>query len=175
MVTKQDDKKELWNMIRSIRTDFVKKNADIQCLGGTFLSENDIKSNMEKCAQGLEIDNNSLDDKNNDLSEQEIFIGAEMFIALNSCPVHIVKLYHKAIYNSPLSKVVLLSLNLAKKAEKDFKYKAVKIFAKIISLVGFQHIYQNVTINGGNELIKQITDLSGKLNWKLIKLIEEHP
>ena len=66
--------------------------------------------------------------------------GTKMFFTLNSCPSRLITLYWKAIYGEK-STLVLVASNILKKSKDDFKKDALKIFAKIIQLFGFQNIF----------------------------------
>ena len=62
-----------------------------------------------------------------------------MFMALNSCPSHIVKLYWRTIYG-PKSRIALLASKVINKATGTLKVDAIKIFSRISSVLGFQHL-----------------------------------
>ena len=87
-----------------------------------------------------------------------------MFIALNSCPSFYVKLYWKAIYGNE-SRMAQFASNIIRKAEDGFKARAQKIFAKISSVIGFQHIAYhnegNKSIAIDNDLSKNMLDIKG--------------
>ena len=101
---------------------------------------------------------------NRNLSRSDINSAAEMFIALNSCPSFYVKLYWKVIYVNE-SRTTKFASNIIRKAEDDFKVRAQKIFAKISSVIGFQHISYRHEGNGSIamniELSKNTMDIKG--------------
>ena len=102
-------------------------------------------------------------------TKDDINFGAEMFMALNSCPTFYVKLYWKAIYRNE-SRIAQFASNIIWKAEDSFKGRAQKIFAKISAVIGFQHItYRNEgnrSIAMNNELSKNMLDIKGIVNPK---------
>ena len=116
-----------------------------------------------------------------DKSPQEIYRNssgsninsAKMFIALNACPSFYVKLYWKTIYG-PSSRISMLASNILKKAKGDFKIKALKIFAKMSSVLGFQHISYhhrgNRSIASNIDLSKNILDIKGDYNMLILLL-----
>ena len=112
---------------------------------------------------------------NRNLSSNDIKAGAEMFIFLNSCPSFYVKLYWKALYG-PQSRMAMLTSNIIKKANDDFKIKSKQIFARISHVLGFQHISYN-----GNESVGQNIALDEKnlemnvTDKKLLKTVSNHP
>ena len=103
---------------------------------------------------------NASEEINYDLSNDKLLLWAKMFINLNSCPSFYVKLYSKAIYGIQ-SRIAMLASNIIKKAKLDFKNKALKIFLKMSSVLGFQHIS---SIYDENESFdKNIVDVKGEI------------
>ena len=109
-------------------------------------------------------DTRSSNEINLNLSRSNINSAAEMFIALNFCPSFYVKLYWKAIYGNE-SRMAKFASNIIRKAKDDFKVKAQKMFAKISSVIGFQHISLHHIGNRSNamniKLSKNIMDIKG--------------
>ena len=84
----------------------------------------------------------------------------EMFIALSSCPSFYSRLYWHTIYG-PKSRIPVLAADIIKKAEGDEKIKAIRIFAKIASVLGFEHItYQEE--NNTALKFENITNVKGE-------------
>ena len=99
------------------------------------------------------------------ISKSELNEAAMMFFALNSCPSFFEKLYWKVIYG-PVSRISMSASNILKKAKGDSKVKALKIFEKIISVLGFQHISyhheENKSVEKNIKLTRNIQDVKGK-------------
>ena len=99
------------------------------------------------------------------LSRSDINNGAEMFIFLNSCPSFDLKLYWRAIYGKQ-SRISMLASNIINKANQNFKIKAGKIFAKLSSMLAFQHISsQSEELKNDSKnisLAKNIVDVKGE-------------
>ena len=95
-----------------------------------------------------------------------------MFMALNSCPSFYVKLYWNAIYGNE-SRMAKFAANIIRKAKDDFKEKAQRIFSKMSSVLGFQHIsyhYNEKETSTG----KNISDVEGVyLNLNMSKILVE--
>ena len=111
---------------------------------------------MEKLSQMVGF--NGAEDLANNLSKSEINDNAKMFGGLISCPSFYERLYEKAIFG-PKFRIAMLASNIVKKSKDDFNLDALKIFAKISSVLGFKHISNN-----GNEsvgLMKNILDIKG--------------
>ena len=111
------------------------------------------------------VGNAGPEDMKYNISKSELNKAAIMFFALNSCPSFLEKLYWKAIYG-PDSSISMKASNILKKAEGDFKVKALKIFEKIISVLGFQYISyhheENESVEKNIKLTRNILDLKGK-------------
>ena len=126
-----------------------------------FIPFDFISLHSEKLSQML--GNTTFDEISRNSSKDEINFGAEMFMALNSCPTFYVKLYRKVIYGNE-SRIAQFASNIIRKAEDGFKVKALKIFAKISSVIGFQHISYyhegNISIAMNFELNKNM-DVKG--------------
>ena len=127
-----------------LRHEYLKKNGNIICEAShdpdenSFIDEQKIEHNLEKLSQMVQVVGS--DQSNKNLSKAAINFGAEMFVALNSCPSYHVKLYWNVIYG-PESRIAVLALKIVKKANIDFRKDALKIFSKICSVLGFlQHI-----------------------------------
>ena len=87
-----------------------------------------------------------------------INVGAEMFVALNVCPSDFIRLYWKLIYGRE-SRIAILASNMIKKTEDDRKIKAIQVFEKITSILGFQHIS---SYNKENGIIEKRIDVKGE-------------
>ena len=144
----------------------MKRNADLSC-ENNFIPDENISNNWEKLSKNLGV--NSSEEINWNLSKNELYNWGEMFINLNSCPSFYTKLYWKAIYG-PKSRIAMLGANIIKNAKIDFKFKAIQIFSKISSVLGFQHISyysdenerfnENIAdVEGENSYFKRLLDL----------------
>ena len=139
MVSKQIlEENTAWEKIRTKRFDYVKRNADIECIEGNTIPEQEINSNYEKLSELLQAWNVT-DQINENTTKNKIEIGGKMYLTLNSCPSFFERLYHKVIYGHRLQ-TPILSLNILRNTKEDLKIKALNIFAKIISVFGFQYI-----------------------------------
>ena len=106
------------------------------------------------------------EDMKYNISKSELNEAAIMYFALNSCPSFFENLYWKAIYGpGPASRISMKASNILKKAKGDFKVKSLKIFEKIISVLGFKHVsyYHGESKRvERNKLIRNILDVKGK-------------
>ena len=187
MVTNSNSEKKLiQGYIKHLRNEYLLKNIHLPC-EGKFIHLDFISSHSEKLSQMVgetnfdEISgNSSINDYYYDYynyyyydpiqmhsrnkSKDNINFGAEMFMALNSCPTYYVKLYWKAIYGNE-SRIGKFTSNIIRKANDGFKAKAQKIFAKISSVIEFQHISfhheGNRSIAMNNDLSKNVLDIKG--------------
>ena len=148
--------------IQRLRIEYLIKNVDLNCKQ-SFIPLNFISLHFEKLLQMVGETKSSYE-INGNLSKNDINSAAEMFLALNICPSFYVKLYWKAIYGNE-SRMAKFASNIIRKAKDGFKVRAKKIFAKISSVIGFQHIsYQhkgNTSIAMNNYLRKNMLDIKG--------------
>ena len=135
--------------VKRLRIEYLIQNIDLTC-ESSFIPSKYISLHFEKLSQMVE-DTKNFNEINRNLSRSDINSAAEMFIALNSCPSFYVKLYWKLIYGNE-SRVAKFASNIIRKAEDGFKAKAQKIFAKISSVIGFQHISYHHEGNRSNAM-----------------------
>ena len=155
-------KKEILSHIQIIRFEYLREHADLACTQRQFLSEPYIKTNIDKLSEMVGVKSSYKINKN--LSKSDLQVGAEMFLAVNACPSFYEKLYWKTFYGSK-SRIAMLASNIVKKAKHDFRSKAMKIFSKISSVLGFQHIILNHegknSLDTNIVLSKNIVDIKG--------------
>ena len=162
MVTNSNsEKKLLQDNVRRLRNEYLLKNIHLTC-ERKFIPLDFITLHFERLSQM--VGDTNFDEISRNSSKDDINFGAEMFMALNSCPTFYVKLYWKAIYRNE-SRIAQFASNIIWKAEDSFKGRAQKIFAKISAVIGFQHItYRhegNRSIAMNNELSKNMLDIKG--------------
>ena len=112
--------------------------------------------------------------ENGNFSKSDLNDCAEMFIALNSCPSFLERLYWKAFYESKnTATIALLASNIIKHSKPNLKMKAKRVFAKIMPVLGFKHQQENnQSFKKNVELMKNIADLKGE---KIVKPESEVP
>ena len=158
------DKKVIWSHIKTLRFEFLKNNSLLPCQSETTLiPDNHISSNVEKFSKIVRIGISEKMNKN--FSKSDITESAKLFLALNSCPSIFVKLYWKAIYG-PEQRMAMLTSNIIKKAKGDLKKGALNIFARVSSVLGFQHLSfhhkRNESVGRNMELTKNTMGIKGK-------------
>ena len=156
------EKNVIMSYVNHLRIKYLIKYTDLTCEMG-FIPMKHILINFENLSQLVGVQ--SPQDISKNLSRSNLNVCGEMFITLNSCPSLDVKLYWEVIYGSE-SRMAKLASNIIRKAKDDFKVKAQQIFAKITSVLGFQHISYH---NEGNKSIgnnigssKNMLDIKGK-------------
>ena len=155
------EKKVIWSQILSLRFKYLKRNdgLNLKCTPNKFIPLEDISNNFKGLSQIIE--NKNLQDLHHNISTSDLYEAAKMFLTLNSCPLVHENLYWQAMYgNGPNSRIIMLASNIVKKAKKEFKEKALKLFAKVSSVLGFQHISYH---EGRNSLTKNIMEVKGNL------------
>ena len=150
----------VWKVIKRLRFEYLKTaDIDVYCFG---IASDSLDSNLEKIATLLQISNVStfID---NDLSEEEIHVGAKMFFTLFSCPSFYDRLYKRALYGST-SRIALLSLNIIKKSPQAFKPVAKKIFGKIITILRSQNNSEkNFEFMSSKDIRNSLTPMKGRI------------
>ena len=152
--------------VEHLRIEYLVKHTDLTCeqtrTNKKFIPLQYIKIHFDKLSKI--IGDQNFDETNRNLSKKDINLGAEFFIALNSCPSMYEKLYWKAIYGNK-SRIAKFASNIIRKAKDGFKVRAQKIFAKISSVIGFQHISYRHEGNRSTamniELSKNMLDIKG--------------
>ena len=149
------------------------KHINLKC-EKSFIPQENILSHFETLSKMSKIKN--YESPNKTLSESEITTAGEMFIYLNACPSSFyVKLYWKAIYG-PKSRLAMLASNIIKKSNDDFKNKAIKVFAKIAQVIGFQNVKHPKTGNGSIESFRKNFELDLNVtNRNLLQTVSNHP
>ena len=134
------DNKVLWSHVKSARINYLKNNLDHHTCVENFIPNKHISSNLKHLSKL--IGKESLEEEVNDeMSTDSITSGTKMFLALNSCPSNFAKLYSKAIYNNKeASHIIMATLTILKKSHDSLKNDALKIFAKIDSVLGLNHL-----------------------------------
>ena len=154
------ERRPIQGYVKRLRIEYLLKNSDLTC-EGRFIPLNFISSHLDKLSQMLRDGNFYVMSRKS--SKDNIEFGAEMFMALNSCPSFYVKLYWKAIYGNE-SRIAKMVSNIIRKAKDDFKVKALKIFARISSVIGFQHIsyhHHGSRSNAFNIKLSKYMDVKG--------------
>ena len=73
----------------------------------------------------------------------------------------LLNLYKNALYGEKF-RIAIIASNIIQKAESGFKVSAIKIFAKISSVLGFQQISYHYDTEGKPALRKNIFDIKGE-------------
>ena len=129
-----------------------------------FISGEDIRKNFESISLLLGI--NNVTSKLENLSEEDISTGAEMFLYLNSCPSYWVYFYHE-ILNSTNSvpEIIQLTLNTFKKqTNRKGELIANQYLTKLAPELGFEYIVPDDVEAGGEIVLKKtIKNVKGDL------------
>ena len=157
------EKAVISSYVKRLRIEYLIQHIDISC-EGTFIPLKNILTNFENLSQMVGVNNSQ--EVNRSLTQSDLNFGARMFFAINSCPSSYEKLYWRAIYGGD-SRISKLASNIIKEAKDGFKVKANKIFSKVTSVLGFQHISYldegNKSTGINIELIKKMLDIKGEI------------
>ena len=167
-------KKVIWKHIQTLRFQFLKSISGIILV--PYIKCKNMKFENSKLKEQISLNNeklseivkevNSSQEINHNISKNDVKVCAEMFVALNSCPTYREKLYLTAIYGSKAQTIAMVAAKIIKKANINFRKGALKIFANLISVLGFKHIgYKskgNKSSGNNIELVHNIMDIKGK-------------
>ena len=128
------DEKLLLSHIINLRLEN-QRNSNIDC--HHVIPKQVLSNNIDQMSEMVGV--NSSEDLTRNPSKSEIYECAKLFVILSSCPSFYERLYKKAVYG-PEFRIAMLALNIVKKSKGDLKLGALKIFAKISSMLGFKHI-----------------------------------
>ena len=158
------NQKLIRNHVKSLRTKYLIDNSGLGCTE-YLIHRQSIQDNFEELSRKIKVKISDETQKN--LSLSTINFGADIFITLNICPSFFVKLYWKAIYECE-SNLAQLASNIVRRAKGRFQIDALKIFEKISSVFGFQHISysneRNMKIVQNIDLNENILNVSGE-SW----------
>ena len=141
------------------------EHTDMVC-EDNWIQENYISNNFEKLIKIIGVNSSEHLNLNISKSNIDIDITGKKFVFLNVCPSFNIKLYSKVMYGN-IPRMVMLASKIIKKAKDDFKTKAIQIFAKISSVLGFQHIsYHPLALEENKGLEKSITLMKNILDIK---------
>ena len=161
------DATELWKHVRSVRKDYYQRIKDDERWSlKIFVTPDHMATNFEILSALLDKTNVSTDILT--LSEEEIRLGSEMFLNLNSSPPNYIKYFRYLFDDKPISEVILSTLNVMKNF-RLVKYRLVAedLLKKIAKSLNFEY-YQ---LNPLMKWMKSITSVKGWLFNKLFHVI----
>ena len=162
------DKKEIGSHVKTLRIQYLMKNSDLKCQDN-FIPQKNILDNLDILSQMIGVESSEV--TNRIFSKSDINVAVEMFMNLNACPSFYVRLYWKVIFG-PKSRMVMLASNILKKSNDGFKPKALNIFAKISSVLGFQHISYQPDENSEIKLTKNVLKVEGEILHFMLHFID---
>ena len=151
------DTTEIWKHVRSVRKDYYQRIKDDERWSvKMFVIPDHMATNFEILSALLDKTNVSTDILT--LSEEEIRLGSEMFLNLNSAPPNYIKYFRYLFDDKPISEVVLSTLNVMKNF-RLVKYRIVAedFLKKIATSLDFEY-YQ---LNNFMKWMKSITSVKG--------------
>ena len=160
-------------IIQRVRIDFLKHNAEIVCIDGSFIPEDKIRTNYEKLMKLVEGVNVTTEQVET-ISKTIIRNAGRMFHSLNSCPSFNERLYFQIIYGSQTQSMVAKSaLNIARYAKIDIQPEALRKFIKITSVMGYKYM-QNEDDSFTNHSVLNM-NISQVQDKELLNTVSNHP
>ena len=181
LTNKNFNTKVTTKIIQRVRIDFLKNNAEMVCLDGSFIPEDKIRSNYEKLIkliEGVDVTTEQVET----ISKTIIRNAGQMFYSLNSCPSLHERLYFKIIFGSQTQSMIAKSaLNIARYSKKDIQPETFRIFLKIASVMRFeyiQHENESFTYNENESFANHPLynlNISRVQHKELLKTVSNHP
>ena len=138
MVSRGSEYSQTWQYVKSIRAEYYRRNSVQNCTG--FVTEEDINQHFDSLSQLLGVQN--VTSKIENLSEKDIFSGAEMFVYLNFCPSYWVYFYHEILNEkNSFQEIIQLTLNTFKqRTKRKGQFIASQLLSKLAPELGFEYI-----------------------------------
>ena len=128
----QDDIANIWKIIKQVRKIFLSHNDDPKCQEyDNQIAEDDIKANVDNVEENLITKSTDYDSHEN-ITDEILQIGAEMFTYLNFCPPKkLIKFYKELLLQRPMKDIILAMTNIMKMRRNAEKSSAAIIWSKI--------------------------------------------
>ena len=110
-----DDIDNIWKIIKQVRKSFLSRNYDPKCQEhDNQIAEDDIKANVDNVEENLITKSTDYDSHEN-ITDEILQIGAEMFTYLNFCPPKkLIKLCKELLLQRPMKDIILAMTNIIK-------------------------------------------------------------
>ena len=137
------EKNNVWKVVKEVRSKFLTDNLEPECnIVNTLVSEDSIKDNMEIVMSKLNLEIMTCYPIEN-LTLENIYDAADMFIYLNYCPSKLLPLFHHLFMTQSPKNILLAMTNIFKtsqNAEKDISIKIFKNMMKHFNLSNFENL-----------------------------------
>ena len=163
---------------------YIKKNLRGNIVSGltsTLCWDSDLARNTNNMIMFLNLKDAS-DDVYDDIPEQTMKVGAEMFFYLNSCPSSRIIFWTKFFYNSlkKSESIHELLFPIAKTVKKIYESEEENalsraMFGKIVKAFGFQYFQSQITKAGSQSEWSLSKNISHVLDKKLLQRVNNHP
>ena len=127
-----DDIDNIWIIIKQVRKNYLSHNDDLECPKWEHkIAYNDIKTNIDYVEAHLRAKSTDYDSHEN-ITEDILQIGAEMFTYLNFCPPKkLLQFYKELLLQRSTKDLILAMTNIMKTRRNAEKSSATKIWSKI--------------------------------------------
>ena len=172
-----DDIDNLWIIIKKVRKDYFSHNVDTECF--IQIAENDIKTVIDNVEENL-IKKSTEYDSHDNITEDILQVGAEMFIYLNFCPPNkLMKFYKEVLLKQSTKDIILAMTNIIKTRRNAEKSTATRIWSKIDQkLRNLRYrVINSVTLRHFSEFVdcknKSCSEEMKSLGFKCILIVYE--
>ena len=139
-----DDIDNIWKIIKQVRKSFLSDGDDTECKNyDNQIAEDDIKANVDNVEENLDTKSTDYDshdydyddyehDSHENITDDILQIGVEMFTYLNFCPPKkLIKFYKELLLQGSTKEIILAMTNIMKTRRNSEKSTSTKIWSRI--------------------------------------------
>ena len=126
-----DNIDNFWIIIKQVRKNYLSQNDDPECKNNQ-IAEDDIKTNIDNIEENLNTNSTNYDYYDENITEDILQTGAEMFTYVNFCPPKkLLQFYKELLLQGSTKDIILAVTNIMKTRRNAEKVTATKIWSKI--------------------------------------------
>ena len=128
-----DDIDNVWKIIKQVRKNYLSHNDDPECReNGNQIAKDDIKTNIDNVEERLTTNLTDFNFHDENIKEDILQAGAELFTYLNFCPPKkLLKFYKELLLKRSTKDIILAITNIIKMRRNAEKSTATTIWSKI--------------------------------------------
>ena len=123
-----NDIDDFWKIIKEVRKEFLRGNTDPKCYDNKIASTN-IQRNIDEVEKNFTT--KPINQSKENITEDILQTGAEMFTYLNFCPPKLLMFYKKLLLQGSIKDIILAFTNMMKTRRNAEKSLATKLWNKI--------------------------------------------
>ena len=126
-----DNIDNFWIIIKQVRKNYLSQNDDPECKNNQ-IAEDDIKTNIDNIEENLNTNSTNYDYYDENITEDILQTGAEMFTYVNFCPPKkLLQFYKELMLQGSTKDIILAMTNIIKTRRNAEKSTSTIIWSKI--------------------------------------------